>query len=147
MNLPTKALVWFVVIFHGAIFLIEVFFWMQPGVHVVALRRLVSPVGVDPYTQASILRVTFINLGFYNLFLAAAGLAGLALMSRGEASAGRTLIGYMCLSALGAGIVLFFSTSAYLGALLQAVPAALAFGLMVRAYPFVAALTDQRKDV
>ena len=135
MNLPTKALVWFVILFHAAIFAIEVFFWMQPGVHGVALRRLAGPVGIDPYTQASILRATFVNLGFYNLFLAGAGLAGLALTARGEASVGRALIGYMCLSAAGAGVVLVLSTGAYLGAVLQAVPAALAFGLLLRSWP------------
>ena len=135
MSLPTKALVWVVVVFHGTLFLAEVFFWMQPGVHGIALQRLAGPVGVDPHTQASILRVTFINLGFYNLFLAAAGFAGLVFMSRGEVAIGRTLIVYMCLSAAGAGVVLFLSTSAHVGALLQAIPAAIALGLMVRAYP------------
>ena len=135
MSLSTKALVWFVVVFHGAIFLTEVFFWMQPGVHGIALQRLGGPFGIDAYTQASILKATFINLGFYNLFLAAAGLAGLTFMSRSEVAIGRTLILYMCLSAVGAGIVLLFSTSAYIGALLQALPAAAALGLMVRADP------------
>ena len=67
------------------------------------------------------------------LCLAVAGLAGLAFLRRGEAPVGRTLIGYMCLSAVGAGM-LFFSTHAYLGALLQAAPAAAVLVLMVRAY-------------
>jgi uncharacterized membrane protein len=135
MSFSTKLLVWSVIAFHAAIFLVEVFFWMQPGVYGIALQRLADPVGVDPHTQALILKATFINLGFYNLFLAAAGVAGLTLTSRGEVAIGRTLILYMCLSAVGAGIVLLFSTSAYVGALLQALPAAAALGLMVRADP------------
>ena len=67
------------------------------------------------------------------LCLAVAGLAGLAFLRRGEAPVGRTLIGYMCVSAVGAGM-LFFSTHAYLGALLQAAPAAAVLVLMVRAF-------------
>lgn len=132
MNLPATLLVLFVILFHGAIFLIEVFFWMSPGVHEIALRRLADPVGLDLQAQAAVLRTTFVNLGFYNLFLACAGLAGLALLRRGEVAVGQTLIFYMCLSAVGAGVVLLASTQAYLGALLQAFPAAVAIALMVR---------------
>jgi hypothetical protein len=36
------------------------------------------------------------------------------------------LIFYMCLSAVGAGVVLALSTRAYLGAVLQSAPAAIA---------------------
>ena len=134
MNLPARLLVLFVILFHVAIFMVETFLWMRPGIHEIALRRLTDPVGLDLHAQASVLRLTFVNLGFYNLFLAVAGLAGLAFLRRGEVSVGRTLIGYMCLSAVGAGVVILFSTHAYLGALLQAAPAAVVLVLMVRAY-------------
>ena len=134
MNFPLKSLISFVILLHGAIFLVEVFYWMNPGVHEIALRRLGGPVSLELHVQAAVLRTTFVNLGFYNLFLALAGLAGLAFLWHGKVSVGRTLIFYMCLSAVGAGVVLLVSTHAYIGALLQAVPAAVAIALMVRAF-------------
>jgi len=133
MNSAAKMLVLFVILFHAAIFVVEVFFWMNPGVHGIALRRLGGPVGLDLQVQAAVLRATFVNLGFYNLFLAVAGIVGFGFLRRGQVSIGRTLILYMCLSAVGAGVVLLVSTQAYLGALLQATPAAIAIALVVRA--------------
>jgi uncharacterized membrane protein len=133
MTLPTRALVFFVVIFHMAIFCVEVFFWMSPAVHEIALRRLAIQTALGMQEQALVLRATFVNLGFYNLLVACAGAIGLVLMARGNARAGHALTAYMCVFALGAGIVLLFSTHAYIGALLQAAPAAAALGLMLRA--------------
>jgi putative membrane protein len=67
-----------------------------------------------------------LNQGFYNLLLAVAGIVGLRSIKRGADAAGYALVFYMCLSALGAGIVLALSTRAYLGAVLQSAPAAFA---------------------
>jgi len=78
------------------------------------------------------MKTVFINQGFYNLLLAAAGVTGLLLLGRGKTQAGRALVGYMCASAVGAGLVLAFTTIAYGGALLQALPAAVALAVMFR---------------
>jgi putative membrane protein len=124
MNFLAKALIGFVVVFHLLVFVVEAFLWMQPGVHEFVLSRLGSTFAVDVHVQAAILKRFLVNQGFYNLFLALAGIAGFRLLRRGNARAGYTLIVYMCLSALGAGVVLALSTHAYVGAFLQAVPAA-----------------------
>lgn len=133
MTLIAKALVLFVAIFHTSIAIVETAFWMHPAVHTLALKRLTTGSSLTPLVQAQTLKTLFFNLGFYNLFLAIAGIAGLFLIVRGHLTAGRTLIAYMCLSATGAGIVLLISTGAAIGAALQAVPAAAALALMYRA--------------
>jgi putative membrane protein len=132
MTLLSRALVLLVVIFHALIFVVESFFWMQPAVYQVALKRLSPLSSSSAHDQALVLKSVFINLGFYNLFLAIAGAAGVIVLALGHSTIGRTLIGYMCLSAVAAGLVLLFSTQAYIGALLQAAPAAAALALMAR---------------
>jgi putative membrane protein len=126
MNRFTKVLLGFVVLFHGLVFVVEAFLWMRPAVHEFVLSRLATSTTLDVHVQALVLQSFFVNQGFYNLFLAIAGAAGLRLVGRGNVRVGFTLIVYMCLSAVGAGIVLALSTHAYVGALLQAVPAAAA---------------------
>ena len=133
MSLLARMLVLFVVIFHTIVFVVETFFWMQPAVHQFALRRLTEQANLSSYDQALVLKTVFVNLGFYNLFLAIAGTIGLAIFARGHASAGRALMGYACFSAAGAGIVLLVSTHAYIAAFLQAAPAAAALAMMFRA--------------
>ncbi len=66
------------------------------------------------------------GFSFWSLILAIAGIAGLVFLRRGDGTVGRTLVAYLCVAAVGAGIVLAFSTGAYVGAFLQAAPAALA---------------------
>lgn len=127
-----KALALFVAIFHTSIAIVETAFWMHPAVYTVAVRRLTSGSDLSPLVQAQTLKTLFFNLGFYNLFLAGAGMAGLVLLARGSIPAGHALIACMCLSATGAGIVLLISTGAVIGAALQAGPAALALVLMYR---------------
>jgi len=117
-------LVVFVIVFHLVVFVVETFLWMQPGIYEFALGRLDAPVAVGLHDQALILESLFVNQGFYNLFLAIAGIVGLVAIRGGDARVGAALIAMMCLSALGAGIVLAFSTGAIIGALLQAGPAA-----------------------
>ena len=94
------------------------------------LERLTDTSSVALFDQALILKTLFVNQAFYNLFLAIAGIAGLAFLRRGDATVGTTLIAYLCLSAVGAGLVLAISTGAYVGALLQAGPPAVALVAM-----------------
>lgn len=126
MSRLAKSLVLFVIAFHLFAFVLEVFLWMSPAVHEPMLGRLVGRSPVPTYDQALILRPLFVNQGFYNLILAIAGIAGLVFLRRGDGTVGRTLVAYLCVAAVGAGIVLAFSTGAYVGAFLQAAPAALA---------------------
>jgi putative membrane protein len=126
-----KAMVLFVVIFHAAIFVVEALLWMNPAVHEFALTRLAIRTTLDLPGQALVLRAFFVNQGFYNLFLAGAGGAGLFILGRGNRAVGTTLIIYMCLSAVGAGLVLASSTPAIIGAILQGVPAALALAAIL----------------
>ena len=130
MNGLTKTFATFVVVFHFAVFIVEVFFWMQPSIHEFALTRVAEPAAVEPLVQATILRTLFVNQGFYNLFLSIAGGAGLALSSRGRKEAGEALVACACLSALGAGLVLAATTKAYLGAAMQGLPGAIAIAAM-----------------
>jgi len=105
---------------------------MRPAIYEFSLSRLADPVAVDLRDQAKILRVLFVNQGFYNLFVAAAGVAGLVFVRRGQAAVGTALIVYMCLFAAGAGIVLAVTTIGYIVALLQTVPAAIAAASILR---------------
>lgn len=134
MSRFARTLVLFVIAFHLTIFVVEAFLWMRPGIHELALRRLNDGVSIDAHEQALVLKSVFVNQGFYNLFLAAAGIVGLTFLRRGNASVGYALIGYACLSAVGAGLVLAASTRAYVGAFFQAVPALIALAAMLRSY-------------
>jgi putative membrane protein len=130
----TRALVLLVVVFHLMVWLAEAWLWMRPGIYELALARIAEPSALSLRDQASVLRTLFVNQGFYNLFLAGAGAVGLMLSSRGRAQAGQALMVYMCLTAVGAGAVLALTTRAYVGACLQALPAAFALvGLLARA--------------
>jgi putative membrane protein len=127
-----RAAVLFVVIFHGLVFVAEVFLWKLPAVHLLGLPKLNYDLSFPPEEQAQTLQRLFVNQGFYNLFLASAGALGLRHLQRGSTTVAYTLISYMCLSAIGAGAVLALSTHAYGGAFLQAVPAGLALWLTKR---------------
>lgn len=116
---------------------------MQPVVHDILLHFLNNPVTVGYPVQALTLRNLFINQGFYNLFLVLAGLKGINLVGKGNEVAGYTLILFLCFAGVGAGIVLAFSTKAYLLAFLQAVPAAAAF-IRVYALHKIAALNTHQ---
>jgi putative membrane protein len=131
MNHFAKTMVLLVVAFHAALFVVEALLWMHPAVHEFALHRLAIRTALDLPGQALVLQAFFVNQGFYNLFLAIAGIAGLVLLGRGNAPVGYTLIVYMCLSAVGAGLALATSTTAVIGAMLQAVPATLALAAML----------------
>ncbi len=127
MKFITLILVLFVILFHMAVFVAESFLWIQPFIHEFAIAKLNAGVDVGVYDQALILKKLFYNQGFYNLFLALGGVAGLIAMARGNAGAGKALIMYMCLFAVGAGLILGLSAQAYIGAFMQGGVAALAF--------------------
>lgn len=135
MNRLAKSLALFVIVFHVLVFIVEAFLWMRPAIYEFSLSRFQTVVPLGLHEQALLLKPLFINQGFYNLFLAAAGIAGFAFIARGREEAGRVLVGYMCASAVGAGIVLAFTSIAYIGALLQALPAAVALAAMFRSSP------------
>lgn len=126
MSALARGLALFVIVFHVAIFVLEAWLWMRPEVYEPALAHIAAPSALSFQEQARVLRPVLVNQGFYNLFLAGAGVSGLLLYTRGRRQAGSTLIHCMCLTAVSAGLVLALTTRAYVGALLQAVPALLA---------------------
>jgi putative membrane protein len=132
MSRLAKSLVLFVIVFHALVFVIEAFLWMRPGIYEFSVPRMNGSLTIGIAEQALAMKTVFVNQGFYNLFLAVAGVAGLILLSRGKTQAGHALVCYMCASAVGAGVVLAFTTIAYGGAVLQALPAAIALALMFR---------------
>jgi putative membrane protein len=127
----------FVIIFHIVAFTGEVFLWMNPSVHEFILQKLDAPAGVGIHEQALILKTLFVNQGFYNLFVALGGIAGFWLRAKGFKAQGMALLAYMCVFAVGAGLVLFFTTSAYIGSVLQSVPAFIALILLYKSRLFI----------
>ncbi|VAW89840.1 hypothetical protein MNBD_GAMMA17-196 [hydrothermal vent metagenome] len=134
MSKTAKGLLIYVIAFHLLAFVVEAFFWMNPAVYSSVLKDKDPLVNVDLYEQALILKMLFINQGFYNLMVAVGGILGFVLIAKGKESEGLYLLGYMSLFATVAGIALLFSAHAYAGAILQGVPAALA---MFMIYPLL----------
>jgi len=127
MNKFTKGLVIFVILDFLMFFILEAIFWMQPFVHNLLLDWFNNPPASLGYEMhALVLKKLFINQGFYNLFFAIGGIAGLNQLKR-NLQAGYVLLLLVCFAALGAGLVLALTSNAYLLAFLQAVPAGLAF--------------------
>lgn len=127
LNNITKALVIFVIIDFLLFFILEAIFWMQPFVYNILLDMFNNPpASLDYSMHALVLKKLFINQGFYNLFLALGGVAGLYFINKNKA-VGYALVLFICFSAVGAGIVLACTSKAYILAFLQAVPAAIAF--------------------
>jgi uncharacterized membrane protein len=111
---------------HVLVFVIEYMLWLKPVIYERALSKLNVTTDASYYEQAKILEVLFINQGFYNMFVALGGTAGIVLYRLGKKSEGVTLVCYVCLFALGASLVLASSTTAYPAALVQGLPPALA---------------------
>ncbi|WP_221392750.1 DUF1304 family protein [Dyadobacter sp. NIV53] len=132
LNPLTKWLIIIVINVHLMFFILEAIFWMVPEIHNILLGFLNNPVSLEYPVQALVLKNLFINQGFYNLFLVFAGLEGLYLVNKEKYSSGYALLLFLCFSGTGAGIVLAFSTKAYILAFLQAVPALITF---LRIYP------------
>lgn len=129
----TKTLVVIVIIVHLLFFVLESVLWMNPIVYHQLLNLLNNPVGSGYELQALTLKKLFVNQGFYNLFLAFGGLAGLYLLKKSRFIAGYSLLIFVCFSASGAGIVLALTSKAYVLALFQLVPGAIAG---IRLYTF-----------
>jgi putative membrane protein len=131
-NTLTKSLVIFVIFDFFMFFVLEVIFWMQPFVYNILLEMFNNPPKtLDFSMHALVLKKLFINQGFYNLFLAFGGVAGLYYLNKNKA-VGYALIALVCFSAVGAGIVLAVTSKAYILAFFQAVPAAIA---LAKVYP------------
>lgn len=101
-------------ILHVLFFCLESLWWTKPAVY----RRFRST-----ETQAQTTKSLAFNQGFYNLFLAAGTLGGLALVATGHRGAGMVLVAWNCACMLGAAVVLAASSPQMLrGALIQGLP-------------------------
>ncbi len=99
---------------HVLFFCMESLWWTKPAVY----RRFRST-----ETQAQTTKSLAFNQGFYNLFLAAGALGGLALIAAGHHRAGMILVAWNCASMLAAAVVLAASSPKMLrGALIQGLP-------------------------
>ena len=99
---------------HVLFFCMESLWWTKPAVY----RRFRST-----ETQAQATESLAFNQGFYNLFLAAGTLGGLALIATGHRGAGMILVAWNCASMLAAAVVLAASSPQMLrGALIQGLP-------------------------
>jgi putative membrane protein len=107
---------------HILIFIGESLLWGEPVIIDKVLSKVDAPAGISPSDQAQILEVLFFNQGFYNLFVALGGIAGLVLYKYGRIQEGLTLVCYTCLIAFGAGVVLAATTTAYPAAAIQGLP-------------------------
>ncbi|TPG52056.1 DUF1304 family protein [Sphingomonas glacialis] len=107
-------------------FMVEAVLWTVPWVNAILLPQLNPDLRYAPHMQVEILRALFLNQGAYNLLLAVGGLLGLRLWAHGDVRAGRILLRFIALFAIGAAITLLATTHAYLlGAVQLLVPAAL----------------------
>ena len=107
---------------HVLVFVGESFLWGEPRIIERVLSKIDAPAGISLSDQAQILDVLFYNQGFYNLFVALGGVGGLILYKYGRIQEGTVLVCYMCLFALGAGVVLASTTTAYPAAVIQGLP-------------------------
>ncbi|MGZ3649711.1 MAG: DUF1304 domain-containing protein [Bdellovibrionota bacterium] len=111
---------------HVYIFFLEAIAWGRPRTN--KLFRVSE-------ADAGTMRKFAFNQGFYNLFLALAVVAGLALRVWQHDVQGNTLLDYAALSVFAAGFVLFASdTSLKRPALIQALPALGYLGFRILGY-------------
>lgn len=109
---------------HAVFFVVESLLWTRP-----AVRERFG----QSKAAAETTKVLAFNQGFYNLFLGAGvGVSGV-LAAHGHP--GAELVALWCLASMvGAALVLVMSSlQMYRGALIQGVPAAVAFGLFLAA--------------
>lgn len=86
---------------HVAFFLMESVFWMNPKAH--------KNFGIPNLQIAEQFKLTYLNQGFYNLFLAIGVFAGIYFLQSEDMTAGKTLILFCCSSMFGASMVLLVS--------------------------------------
>jgi len=118
------------VIIHALFFVAESILWLKPYIYQNILSSANSTISL--FEQAKLLEIVFFNQGFYNLFLALGLVAGMISIKRGYFERGITLLGFCCLFAVGAGLVLALSAGALLGAALQSGPPMIALILLYR---------------
>jgi putative membrane protein len=105
-----------IALIHVYVFQLESLAWGKP--------RTNKLFGVSEVDARTMKKLAF-NQGFYNLFLAIALFAGIALKATGHMAEGTTLQDYASLSVFGAGAVLLVSDlSLKRPALIQMIPAA-----------------------
>lgn len=100
-------------------FIIEALLWTWPLAYQLLLPQLNPGLGYPLAEQADTLRALFINQGVYNLMVAIGGIAGLVMANGSNPVAGRLLVRYTCLFALGAAVTLLATTEAYALGILQ----------------------------
>ena len=122
MNLITLVFSILTIFIHVLVFVGESLLWGNPLIIERVLSKIDAPAGISLSDQAQILEVLFYNQGFYNLFVALGGVGGLILYKYGRIQEGTVLVCYMSLFALGAGVVLASTTTAYPAAVIQGLP-------------------------
>ncbi len=132
MNGVTRVFVYLTIVTFLGFFLIEALLWTWPLVYEILLPQLNPELSFAPADQAQILRALFINQGAYNLLVAAAGVSGLVLISRGQVETGRSFLVYTCLFGVGAAITLLATTHAFVLGAFQLIGPVVALALMRR---------------
>jgi putative membrane protein len=100
---------------HAYFFLLESAWFMRPAVY--------GRFGLRSEEDARIVRSFAFNQGFYNLFLAAGVVIGLALVAMGDVASGRAIALFACSSMVAAAIVLVLHNRTFArAAAIQAVP-------------------------
>ncbi|MBE0011441.1 MULTISPECIES: DUF1304 domain-containing protein [unclassified Arthrobacter] len=92
---------------HIVVFLWEAVLFERPGVH----HRIFLTATAD----VPAVRLWAFGVGFYNLFLAAGILVGVALWATGNETVGGTLVIYVCWFMFLSGVVLFIADRMALG--------------------------------
>jgi putative membrane protein len=104
---------------HVLFFCLESLLFSRPAVY----RRFL----LSTAEEARVVRPMAFNQGFYNLFLAAGAAGGIVANAAGEATVGRTLVGFSCGCMVLAAVVLLVTDRRFVrAALVQAVPALVA---------------------
>ena len=83
---------------HAWFFVLESLWFMRPTV----FRRF----GIESEAEATVVRSFAYNQGFYNLFLTAGVVIGVAVAAAGDAAGGRAVVLFACGSMIAAGFVL-----------------------------------------
>jgi putative membrane protein len=84
---------------HVLVFAWEALLFERPGVHQGVFGTATRDVAA--------VRLWAFGVGFYNLFLAAGIVTGVAVWAAGEVAVGRALVVYVCLFMLASAVVLF----------------------------------------
>ena len=101
--------------FHVLFFILESVTFSQPTV--------AARFGLSTPEQIAAVRPMAFNQGFYNLFLAAGVVGGLALIAANSIEAGRATVLFACACMVGAGVVLLFTNRRFArSAAIQALP-------------------------